>query len=146
MTTYQGANVCLSTAEILESWNIPLKLCGTSCIEYFMSSGSTAGAAVVPLLPSIRSSSGGTAVYRLLQAAVVPLVVPLEVPADERSSQNTLTVPERYQCGTTAGFLCYSTKGPSGTTASTAVVPPDVAATVPHVVPLQLGSGVHQVP
>ena len=100
--------------------NIPMKLCGTSCIELFTSSGSTAGAAVVPLLPSIRSSSGGTAVYRLPQAAVVPLVVPLEVPADKRSSQNTLTVPERYQCGTTAGFLCFSTKGPSGTTASTA--------------------------
>ena len=134
--------MCLSTAEILELWNIPLKLCGTSCIEYFMSSGSTAGAAVVPLLPSIRSSSGGTAVYRLLQAAVVPL----EVPAEKRSSQNTLTVPERYQCGTTAGLLCFSTKGPSGTTASTAVIPLDLAATVPHVVPLLLGPGVHQVP
>ena len=85
-------------------------------------------------------------VYRLPQAAVVPLVVPLEVPPDKKSSQNTLTVPKRYQCGTTTGYFVSLTKGPSGTTASTAVVPPDLAATVPHVVPLQLGSGVHLVP
>ena len=68
-----------------------------------MSSGSTAGAAVVPLhlerepcCPAYTTSGGGTAGYRLFQAAVVPLVVPLEVPADKICSQNTPAVP----CGT----------------------------------------------
>ena len=100
-----------------------------------MSSGSTAAAQRtflqrwyrgVPLASGSGSTAGGTAGLEMLA----------EHP----------TVPERYQCGTTAGLLCFSTKGPSGTTASTAVVPLDLAATVPHVVPRQLGSGIHQVP
>ena len=80
--------------------------------------------------------------YRVLQA----LVVPLEVSAHKFCLQNTPTVLQQYMPCTTAGSLRFSTKGPSGTTGSTSVVPLGLAATVHLVVPLQLGSGVHLVP
>ena len=118
----------------------------------FWSSGSTAGAAVVPLHLEQEPAAQRTALQRWYRG--VPLASASGSTAGGTAGGtaglNLLaehpTVPERYQCGTTAGCLCYSTKGPSGTTASTAVVPPDLAATVPYAVPLQLGSGVHQVP
>ena len=108
----------------------------------FLSGGSTAGAAVVPLHLEQEPAAQQTALQRWYRG--VPLAsgsgsttggtaggtAGLEMLAEHP------TVPERYQCGTTAGFLYSSTKGPSGTTASTAVIPPDLAATVPHVVPL----------
>ena len=127
------------------------------CVEQtasslFLCGGSTAGAAVVPLHLEQEPAAQHTALQRWYRG--VPLASGSGSTAGGTAGgtaglnllAETPTVPERYQCGTTAGFLCSSTKGPSGTTASTAVVPPDLAATVPHVVPLQLGSGVHQVP
>ena len=127
------------------------------CVEQtasspFLSGGSTAGAAVVPLHLEQEPAAQHTGLQRWYRG--VPLASGSGSTAGgtaggtarlEKDPEHP-TVPERYQCGTTAGFICSSTKGPSGTTASTAVVPPDLAATVPHVVPLQLGSGVHQVP
>ena len=119
-----------------------------TALSLFLCGGSTAGAAVVPLHLEQEPAAQHTGLQRWYHG--VPHASGSGSTAGgtarlEKDPEHP-TVPERYQCGTTADFLCSSTKGPSGTTASTAVVPPDLAATVPHTVPLQLVSGVHQVP
>ena len=102
-----------------------------------MPSGSTAGAAVVPLHLEREPAAQRTFLQRWYRG--VPLASGSGSTAGGTAGgtgrQDLLAEHPsgtlRYLPSTTAGFLRYYMKGPSGTTGSTAVVPPGLAASVP---------------